>query len=75
MGQQTVTNSGRSCQRWNSQSPHIHSFVNDSKFPDGSVDAAENYCRNPDRKIGGPWCYTLDFRVRWEYCSINSCRG
>ena len=42
-------------------------------FPDGSMAAAENFCRNPDREAGGPWCYTTDPDVRWEYCPVQSC--
>lgn len=30
-----------------------------------------NYCRNPDRKPGGPWCYH-DFNS-WSYCDIPEC--
>jgi hypothetical protein len=42
-------------------------------FPDGSAAAAENYCRNPDSEPGGPWCYTTDAGVRWEYCDVPLC--
>merc|ERR1712107_385864 len=58
-GCQTVTRSGKICQRWDSQTPHQHSY------PDSGLDA--NYCRNRD---GGDtiWCYTTDPAKRWEYC-------
>ncbi len=36
---------------------------------------AGNYCRNPDNGPGGPWCYTTDEDVRWEYCGIVTCPG
>lgn len=35
----------------------------------------ENYCRNPDDDEKGPWCYTTDQKVRFEYCSIPECEG
>ena len=35
---------------------------------------SENYCRNPDVfEPGGPWCYTTNPRIRWEYCDIPMC--
>ncbi|ACO69960.1 predicted protein, partial [Micromonas commoda] len=61
-GCQTKTRSGRTCQNWDSQTPHHHTRRNEAK---GS--AGNNYCRNPD---GEPtiWCYTTDPNKRWEYC-------
>lgn len=32
----------------------------------------ENFCRNPDRDPGGPWCYTMDPAVRFQSCGIKS---
>lgn len=32
-----------------------------------------NYCRNPDSDPKGPWCYTTDPSVRWEYCNLKRC--
>lgn len=34
----------------------------------------QNFCRNPDRDPGGPWCYTTDPAVRFQSCGIKSCR-
>ena len=67
------TASGRTCQRWDKQAPHKHTRTNPSKFPDSSLEEANNYCRNPDNMSGGPWCYTTDKEKRWEYCSIPIC--
>ncbi|XP_022787757.1 uncharacterized protein LOC111327755 [Stylophora pistillata] len=31
-------------------------------------------CRNPDSSApDGPWCYTTDPNVRWEYCNVSRC--
>ena len=63
-GCQTKTNSGATCQRWDSQAPNVHG-VTPANYPDS--DLSSNYCRNPD---GGPtiWCYTMD-GDRYEYCT------
>ena len=63
------------CQRWDSQSPHPHNLTDPERFPDVSVEAASNYCRNPDGKPEGPWCFTDDPFVEWEYCDIPACSG
>ena len=70
------TKSGRNCQRWVSNTPHPPSpGVIPKNFPDSSIYEAENKCRNPDREPKGPWCYTMDPAVRWEYCDIPMCPG
>ena len=28
-----------------------------------------NKCRNPGNTAGGPWCYTKNPNVRWQYCT------
>lgn len=45
-------------------------------FPDGSRTKANNFCRNPDDDIGGPWCYVEERSyelVEKEYCDIPFC--
>merc|ERR1711881_530197 len=63
-GCQTRTRSGKLCQRWDSQTPHIHNRTPEN-YPNSGLD--ENYCRNPD---GEPtiWCYTNEANTRWEFC-------
>jgi len=76
MGLANSTVNGRTCQRWSEQTPQSHTYYKeDSEFPDVSVEAAENYCRNPLSDSGGPWCYTTDPDTRWEYCDIPDCPG
>ena len=70
VGHISVTESGRTCQAWTSQSPHTHQFDQDNTFADGSVAAAVNYCRYV---VSGLWCYTTDPDVRWEYCNVPLC--
>ena len=72
-GTAAKTVSGKTCQRWDSQSPHAHTRNNVTKFPEDSLDAASNYCRNPDNEPKGPWCYTTDPAKRWEYCAVPAC--
>lgn len=71
LGSLNITHSGKVCQKWSDNLPHqINSFITDRMFPDGSKEAAQNYCRNPNVK-SGVWCYTMDVDVEWEYC--NTC--
>ena len=75
-GNIATTKSGRTCQRWVSNTPHPASAgVIPQNFPDSSTYEAENKCRNPDREPKGPWCYTMGPAVRWEYCDIPMCPG
>jgi len=71
-GDIAVTKSGRTCQRWDSQTPFAHRTTR-TKFPDANL--IENYCRNPNPngKPGGAWCYTTDPNKRWEYCDVPRC--
>ena len=70
-GTRSTTTSGKTCQRWDQQTPHIPYTVN--AFPNPSEE--ENYCRNPDGESEGPWCYTVDPATRWDYCGIPYCSG
>ncbi|XP_078412860.1 plasminogen [Cetorhinus maximus] len=69
-GKATRTASGRTCQRWASNTPHSPNYT-----PENSphADLEENYCRNPDNDTTGPWCYTQDANTRWENCQIQNC--
>ena len=51
---------------------HRHS-QSASNLPEGNFADASNYCRNPDSASGGPWCYTMDPTVVWEYCDVRMC--
>ena len=74
-GRLAQTVSGLQCQRWDSQSPHPHNLTDPNRFPDASLAEAVNFCRNPDSRDGGPWCFTLDPDTEWEFCDILDCEG
>ena len=76
-GNVTSTKTGITCQVWNTQFPHLPSpWAKDIRnYPDDSIAEAGNRCRNPDRETEGPWCYTTNPEIRWEYCDIPMCAG
>ncbi|VDI30990.1 Hypothetical predicted protein [Mytilus galloprovincialis] len=63
-GTTSVTHTGKTCQRWDTDSPHFRNYRYFSE--------PHNYCRAPDnyRKL---LCYTLDVNKRWECCDIPQC--
>ena len=77
MGTQNTTRHGYTCQAWASNTPHNPSSSSkvDSNYPEGSREAASNYCRNPNGHNVGLWCYTTDSSKRWDYCDIPLCPG
>ncbi|XP_068735923.1 uncharacterized protein [Montipora capricornis] len=71
-GNVNLTQSGRTCQRWTAQCPHRHWRIPEDV--DTSQNDSNNMCRNPDGSApDGPWCYTTDPNMRWEYCNISQC--
>ncbi|CAH1786992.1 unnamed protein product, partial [Owenia fusiformis] len=72
-GKVSQTATGKQCQSWMSQTPHTHYRYTGDQFPDQSVEDAMNYCRNPENKQSGPWCFTTDTKTKWEYCAIPMC--
>ena len=75
MGTVSKTVSGKECQSWSSNTPHVQNARDsDDLFPDGSRAAAENYCRNPDPDHeSGVWCYTMDPNTETESCDVPLC--
>ena len=70
-GNISVTQSGYTYQSWTSQCPHRHHRTPDN-FPE--LNNSGNACRNPGGQAPhGPWCYTTNSSVRWEYCNISIC--
>ncbi|XP_029019568.1 hepatocyte growth factor a isoform X2 [Betta splendens] len=64
-GTMNVTPEGVTCQRWDAQFPHNHSFL-PQNFK--CKDLRENYCRNPDGS-DYPWCFTTDPNQRRANCT------
>ena len=71
-GTQSTTLSGRTCQRWDMQTPHRHFFTDPALFGEVFLSDAWNYCRNSDGE-DMPACYTTDPEKRWDYCDIPMC--
>jgi len=67
-GSIAVTETGKPCQAFTSQSPHSHNYTPE-KYPNSGL--VGNSCRNPSVNER-PWCYTTT-STRWEYCDIPSC--
>ena len=68
-GTVSITMSGKTCQAWDSDTPHFHPLTSLYRpYLEG-----HNYCRNPEGRGSQPWCYTTDPNTRWEYCSIARC--
>uniref|UniRef100_A0A3Q0QXI1 Plasminogen n=1 Tax=Amphilophus citrinellus TaxID=61819 RepID=A0A3Q0QXI1_AMPCI len=64
-----VTETGKTCQSWSTQTPQKHNRTPEN-YPCKGLD--NNYCRNPDNERM-PWCYTTDPDTRWEYCNVTRC--
>ena len=68
-GNISITENGRTCQKWDEQSPNVHYWIS-IDYPNADLHD-NNYCRSPDGEW--PWCITTDTNVLWEYCDIPSC--
>ncbi|KAI8509876.1 hypothetical protein Bbelb_123040 [Branchiostoma belcheri] len=68
-GTVSVTKRGKTCQRWDSQTPHGHTRTA-ANHPASGLE--QNYCRNPDGE-SGVWCYTTDPNTMWDYCGVPLC--
>jgi len=72
-GDKSVTKSGLTCQRWDSDEHHIRATKVKQKFKLGEFGLGKhNYCRNPTGH-SNTWCYTTDSKKRWDDCEIRDC--
>ncbi|KAF5274388.1 hypothetical protein FQA39_LY07268 [Lamprigera yunnana] len=74
-GYQTKTESGVRCQPWATENPihKVEQNFSDSAFPDFSKRLAKNFCRNPNKDLKGPWCYTMNYDLIYDTCGIPIC--
>ncbi|XP_033220883.1 tyrosine-protein kinase transmembrane receptor Ror2-like [Belonocnema kinseyi] len=70
MGKINKTKMGLDCQSWSSQEPHFHDRP-PNVFP--QIINGDNYCRNAGGNEPMPWCFTMDPKIRWQYCDIPRC--
>ncbi|XP_017883171.1 plasminogen-like, partial [Ceratina calcarata] len=63
------------CQSWYTEEPvhEINKDIGDKDFPEKSMKAAKNYCRNPTGDGRGPWCYTMDRMLIDDECDVPLC--
>jgi len=74
MGTLSTAKNGLTCHPWASTSfvgTNQDNNLKDPQFLDASINAAMNYCRDPDDSSEGPWCYTSYFD--YEYCDVPFC--
>ncbi|CAG0903228.1 unnamed protein product [Darwinula stevensoni] len=75
VGRRNATISGFPCQHWLARFPRDSSSITASlsAFSD-EVDGSHNFCRNPDARGHGPWCFSYN-EHEWEYCDVPFCPG
>ncbi|KAL7523898.1 hypothetical protein ACHAWF_000732, partial [Thalassiosira exigua] len=66
-GSISKTASGIECQQWS----HPYSRNRPEDHPFSHLE--QNFCRNPDDKFKGAWCYTHHLDGTWEYCNVPVC--
>ncbi|XP_053398506.1 uncharacterized protein LOC123558066 isoform X2 [Mercenaria mercenaria] len=62
--------SGKECRRWDENEGHLARGSVDLMFPDKTITAAENFCRDPLGN-GYLWCYVHESGVTWEPCIFD----
>ena len=66
-----VTKKGYECQKWTEQTPNAHTRTPD-RYPDAGL-GDHNYCRNPDSRSGGAYCYVNSAETNRDYCDVPTC--
>ncbi|XP_078603281.1 uncharacterized protein LOC144877248 [Branchiostoma floridae x Branchiostoma japonicum] len=68
-GTVSMTETGKTCQRWDSHTPHGHEYTT-AKYPSSGLE--ENYCRKTSDWTE-VWCFTTDPSTRYEICDVPVC--
>ncbi len=66
----STTTSGKKCQNWKSQYPHLNKKYTEKNYPGADL-GNHNFCRNPDKRSSGAWCYTEDPETETEGCGFD----
>ena len=69
-GLQNVTESGLTCQFWDSQIPQSHRWLPE-RYPTENL--VQNFCRNPQGRFARPICFTTSPDFHWEFCNVPEC--
>ena len=64
-GLRQYTASGKVCMDWRKTFGALHNYSN--------MVSEGVFCRNPNSRTGGPWCFIDDKTGEWEYCGIHPC--
>jgi hypothetical protein len=67
-GTVAVTESGRTCQRWDARGPHKPRETRE-EYPDANL--IENYCRNPGGRSSGAWYVAMGVCVKNTFTIIS----
>ncbi|PWA14193.1 hypothetical protein CCH79_00012294, partial [Gambusia affinis] len=65
-GEQSRTRSNLPCAPWRD-----HSNRGERGMLMAGVEG--NFCRNPDKDKHGPWCFTNNSAISWDYCNVKPC--
>ena len=69
-GTKNITESGLTCQFWDSQIPQSHRWLPE-RYPTENL--IQNFCRNPQGRFARPICFTTSPDFHWEFCNVPEC--
>ena len=70
-GSLSVSKKGYECQKWTEQTPNAHTRTPEN-YPDAGL-GDHNYCRNPDNRSGGAYCYVNTAEDDRDDCDVPTC--